>query len=403
MTKLSKGGLGLILLAVLLVPAWPVTGAEEAGIVHLFVREGCTHCRDAGDFLDELTREQPQIRVQYYDLADEDNWQLFEQVTNTYELQKATPIALIRGTLMVGFDSAETTGERWRELLVEEGNNVSFADIAAGGARVASVLSASVCSEMEPCPVDEPLMISLPLIGTVIDVGSFSLPVLSAVLGLIDGFNPCAMWVLVMLLLLLSQARSRKRMWQFAGLFILAQGIMYYLILMVWLLVWDFVALDNIVMPLIAFMAMGSGGYFLYKWWTFVPVCSVAGEEQKAKIEERAKKLVSKPLTLLVALGIIGLAFSVNIFEFACSIGIPQVFTKILDVNQLAWWGRQFYVGLYMAAYILDDVIVFALALYSFDKIGLTGKYSKWTTLIGGILMVILGLLMLFKPGWLVF
>ena len=103
-----------------------------------------------------------------------------------------------------------------------------------------------------------------------------------------------------------------------------------------------------------------------------------------------------------MVLGILGLALSVNIFEFACSIGIPQAFTRVLDINQLTWWGRQFYVGVYLATYLLDDAVVFVLALYSFDKIGLTGKYSKWTTLIGGVLMVILGLLMLFKPEWLV-
>ncbi len=375
--------------------------AVEEGVVHLFVRDDCAHCQDAKEFLNELAREQ-QVQARYYDLAEESNQQLFEQVTDTYGLQKGTPIALIRGVLMSGFDSPETTGERWRELLDGEGKNVGFYDIAAGGARVASSLSASLCSETEPCLAQEPLVVRLPLIGTVVDVGSFSLPVLSAVLGLVDGFNPCAMWVLVMFLLLLAQVGSKKRMWQYAGLFIVAQGVMYYLILMVWLLVWDFVALDNIVTPLIGLLALGSGGYFLYKWWTFTPVCDVTDEEQRQKIEQRAQKLVSRPLTLLVALGIIGLALSVNIFEFACSIGIPQVFTKILDVNQLAWWARQAYVGVYMLAYLLDDVVVFALALYSFDKIGLTGKYSKWTTLIGGVLMVILGLLMLFRPEWLV-
>lgn len=399
--SLCKGGLWLVLLAGLLMLPLTVAGAEEAGVVHLFVREDCAHCRDAREFLDELTAEQ-QVRVRYYDLADQENRQLFEQVTDTYELQKGTPIALIKGVILAGFDSAETTGERWRELLEGKGEDVSFSDVATGGARVASSLSASLCSEMEPCLVDEPLVISLPVIGTVVDVGSFSLPALSAVLGLIDGFNPCAMWVLVMFLLLLAQVGSKRRMWQYAGLFIVAQGIMYYLILMVWLLIWDFVALDRIVTPLIGLLALGSGGYFLYKWWTYTPVCDVTDEKQRQKMERRAQGLVSRPLTLVVALGIIGLALSVNIFEFACSIGIPQVFTKILDVNQLTWWGRQAYVGVYMLAYLFDDVLIFALALYSFDKIGLTRKYSKWTTLIGGILMVILGLLMLLKPEWLV-
>jgi len=403
MTGFCKIGALFAVLIILLVGLTPAAEAAEAGTVHLFVREDCTHCQEARIFLNELVQEQPQVQVRYYDLADKDNQRLFEQVAATYNLQRGTPIVLIKGVLMPGFDSPGTTGKVWRKLLEREGNDVSFADIASGGAQVAGTLSAGLCSETEPCLVDEPLVVSLPVLGMVVNVGSLSLIGLSAVLGLVDGFNPCAMWVLVMLLMLLVQAGSKKRMWQYAGLFIIAQGVMYYLILMLWLLVWDFVALDNIVTPLVGLLALGSGGYFLYKWWTFAPVCSVADEEQHEKVERRVRILASRPLTLAVALGILGLAFSVNIFEFACSIGIPQAFTRVLDINQLTWWGRQFYIGVYLATYLLDDVAVFALALYSFDKIGLTGKYSKWTTLIGGVLMVILGLLMLFKPAWLVF
>lgn len=398
---LYKSGALLAALIILLVGRVPGAEAAEAGTVHLFVREDCTHCQDAKAFLDELIQEKPRARARYYDLAEKENQRLFEQVAATYHLQRGTPIALIKGVLTPGFDSPETTGKKWRELLEREGDDVSFADIASGGADVAGALSGGLCSETESCLVDELLVVSLPVLGTVVNVGSLSLVLLSAVLGFVDGFNPCAMWVLVMLLMLLAQAGSKKRMWQYAGLFIIAQGVMYYLILMLWLLVWDFVALDHIMTPLVGLLALGSGGYFLYKWWTFAPVCSVAGEEQHGKVERRARRLASRPLTLMVVLGILGLALSVNIFEFACSIGIPQAFTRVLDINQLTWWGRQFYVGVYLATYLLDDAVVFALALYSFDKIGLTGKYSKWTTLIGGVLMVVLGLLMLFKPGWL--
>ena len=105
---------------------------------------------------------------------------------------------------------------------------------------------------------------------------------------------------------------------------------------------------------------------------------------------------------MAVALGVIGLALSVNIFEFACSVGIPQAFTKILELNSLGWLKTQGLVIAYMLMYMLDDIIVFGLALWSFEKIGLTHKYSKWTTLIGGILMILLGLTMLLKPEWLV-
>jgi hypothetical protein len=103
-------------------------------------------------------------------------------------------------------------------------------------------------------------------------------------------------------------------------------------------------------------------------------------------------------------LGILGLAFSVNIIEFACSVGIPQTFTKVLDLNYLSFASKQFYNFLYILMYMVDDIVIFGLALYSFDKIGLTtAKYTRFSHFLGGILMVLLGLILLTKPTLLVF
>ena len=118
---------------------------------------------------------------------------------------------------------------------------------------------------------------------------------------------------------------------------------------------------------------------------------------------DKIRELAKKPLTVGAFFGILGIAFSVNIFEFACSIGIPQTFTKILELNQLSWPVTQGYLLLYMLMYMIDDIFVFVVGLYAMEKIGATQKYSKWTTLIGGILMLALGLIMLTHPEWLVF
>ncbi|MFZ2201076.1 MAG: glutaredoxin, partial [Leptotrichiaceae bacterium] len=96
-------------------------------------------------------------------------------------------------------------------------------------------------------------------------------------------------------------------------------------------------------------------------------------------------------------------ALSVNVIEFACSIGIPQTFTKILQMNDLSFITRQFYNFLYIIGYMIDDFLVFGLALFSVNKLHLTSKYAKWANLFGGILMVLLGLMLMFKPTWLIF
>jgi uncharacterized protein (UPF0333 family) len=212
------------------------------------------------------------------------------------------------------------------------------------------------------------------------------------------------MWVLVMFLTLLMEAGSRLRMFQMAGLFLLAEAIMYYLILTVWMTTWDFIGLDKIVTPIVGTVALGAGAYFLYLFYKSDSTCKVGSLDTKRKTSEKIKAYATAPLTIISALGILGLAFSVNIIEFACSIGIPQTYTKILDLNQFSFIQEQFYNFLYILMYMVDDLIVFGIALYSFDKLGLTThKYTQASHLIGGIIMIGLGLLMLFNPSALIF
>ncbi|MBI4272734.1 glutaredoxin [Candidatus Uhrbacteria bacterium] len=374
---------------------------NERTIIYAFVRADCTHCIEEKKFFEELKKELPFLEIFVYDLAEEKNNTLFSQVATQYKLVKGTPITLIHGILVQGFESAQTTGAVFRDLIKKGGINQSFEEILNGNATVFEGVGAS-CDADKVC-IDKTFLVRVPLVGTQIDVGSMPLILLSAVLGFIDGFNPCAMWVLVMFLVILSQVGSRKRMLQYAGLFILAEAVMYYLILTVWITAWDFIALNRITLPAVGILAIGSGIYFLYKFINFKPVCSVASSDQQERLSHRVRALAVKPLTFGVVLGILGLAFSVNIFEFACSIGIPQTFTKIIELNAPQWIVQQGYMLVYILMYMVDDLIVFGIALYSISKIGSTYTYAKWSSLIGGVLMLILGLLLLFRPETLVF
>lgn len=226
-------------------------------------------------------------------------------------------------------------------------------------------------------------------------------------MGFIDGFNPCAMWVLLTFLLVLSQMGSRKKMAQMAGLFLVAEGVMYYLILNVWYKTWDFVALDGIVTPAVGTLAIGSGAFFLYRYLkerNKPLTCDVTSQEHQQKVTDRIQALAYKPMTLAVIGAVLLLAFSVNVIEFACSIGIPQVYTKVLDMNNLGFLAQQFYTLVYTFFYMADDIVVFTLALWGYSKFYAWGsKYSRASTLVAGILMLALGIVMLFAPELLVF
>ncbi len=174
-------------------------------------------------------------------------------------------------------------------------------------------------------------------------------------------------------------------------------------ILNVWFGAWDFVGLDRIVTPIVGLVAIGGGLFFLYEWLYADGTCQVTDISKRAKISGQIRKLATEPFTWLPVGGVVALALSVNVIEFACSVGIPQAFTKIVEMNGLGFLETQGLMALYILFYMIDDVIVFGFALWGAGKLAQTGIYVKWCNLFGGLLMVALGALLLFKPEWLRF
>jgi len=402
--------LGLTLLASNFI-AIAQTEPTQKTPISMFERQNCTHCKKEKAFLKQLETERKDIEIILYDISKKENRELWKKFTTLENIPKVTPITLVGNTIIQGYGTDNTTGKRIKELINQsrkkETLKVQEFIKAGGSGGKAEKVTGGTCDDkgLEPCGITQTnneYLIDIPLLGP-IDFQKYSLPTLSLVLGFVDGFNPCAMWVLVTFLVILIDAGSKKRMWQLAGIFVAAEAIMYYLILNVWFTTWDFIGLNNVITPIVGTIAIGAGAYFLYEWKTSDGTCKVTSSKQKSKTREKLQKLVSTELTILSILGILGIAFSVNIIEFACSIGIPQTFTKIIELNNLGFWQTQFYMMLYILMYMADDIIIFGIALYSFEKIGITSKYTKLSHLIGGSLMLILGLILILNPELLVF
>jgi len=382
-----------------------LAASEEKISVIVFEREECGHCQDEKAFLTELQKIRSDFIVDYHDIVKPEHRQHFDQIAVLEKLPKVTPITIINTTVLQGFDTAETTGKRIIQLLDQNSDKekVNFEKfLAMGGSKgIAEKVKGGVCEEGSgecALPSSGEFLVNIPFYGA-LDLKPFSLPIISLILGFVDGFNPCAMWVLVTFLIVLMEIGDKRRMWQIAGLFILAETMMYYLILNVWFTTWDFIGLDQIVTPIIGVIAIGGGFFFLWEGFTSDGTCKVTSSEQKRKTHFRIKELVNRPLTWFTALGVISLAFSVNIIEFACSIGIPQAFTKIIELNHLSFWATQAQMAIYIFFYMIDDFVVFGLALWSFEHLHLAQKYSKYCNILGGVLMLILGYLLIFSPG----
>ena len=381
------------------------TGGDKH--VFVFIREGCSACAKEESFL--KTIQDKDIKVTLLNIEDPANYENFLKIVETNNLSKVTPITLVGGEVLVGFDNAELTGKKILNLADGDHSNIEtylkkeeVSEEETG--EVCNLSGAEACTQSE-IKKDTLEKVKVPLIG-VIETKDFSLLSLAALLGFIDGFNPCAMWVLVAFLIALSQVGSQLKMIIVAGLFIVAESIMYFLILNVWYKTWDFIKLDWLMLPLVGLLSLGGGIYFLYKFRKNKGqlVCDVTSLEHQRKTTTKIKDIATRPLSIIGAFVIIGLAFSVNIIEFACSVGLAQSFTKILELNNLSFWTQQWYTGIYTLFYMVDDFIVFGLAIFGYRKFYQFGaKYSNLALLIGGILLIILGILMMIGKNVFVF
>jgi len=240
-----------------------------------------------------------------------------------------------------------------------------------------------------------------------VDAKKLSLPILTAALGLIDGFNPCSMWALLVMITLLINARDKKKMWLVGWTYIGASALSYFLFLSAWFNAFLQFGYLQAVKIIIGLLAVGVGGYFLRDYYKKrkqdALTCDVTSEKTKGKIIERLERVLKQEKTLAIVVGIALIAFSINLVELLCSAGIPAVYTQILSQNSLPKVGYYLYLLGYDFFYMLDDIVVLLIAGFTWKMFSGNQKYAKYSHLIGGLLLLVLGIIMIFRPGLLMF
>ncbi|MBS3103135.1 thioredoxin family protein [Candidatus Woesearchaeota archaeon] len=352
-------------------------------VIHFFFHPQCPHCQEQKPFNAFLMEKYPSVEFIPHDVTNSREAALLNEFAQNYNVPKerlGVPATFFGPYRFIGFDSAETTGKE-----------------------IEAALKAHITEQNETAREQEEKSefqseINLPFIGKV-DVLNYSLPALAVILGLVDGFNPCAMWVLVYLISLIAAIRDRRKIWLLVGTFVLASGILYFLFMTAWLNVF---LLIGYMRPLTIIIGLGALYVGLTSIRDYVKtknalVCEVTDEASKEKTMSRIERIVKSPLTLATIFGIIALAFIVNSIEFACSSAIPAVFTYVLSISSLSTLQYYAYILLYDLFFMLDDLIIFSLAAFAVNT-AIGTKYAKYSKLIGGIVLLILGLLLAFAP-----
>jgi len=300
---------------------------------YLFYGKGCPHCAKEINFFESIRDKYPDLKVSAYEVYySQENSLLMKKVANYLGTEGGgVPFLIIGDEYFVGF------GEKLSPIEIESRINECLVDVCPNsvGDILGFILEEKTSllaqeesmntkishenlasdKEVDTGLKDNEKIIKLPFLGDT-DIHKLSLPVLAIFMGLLDGFNPCAMWTLLFLISLLLGMNNRKRMWTLGVTFIVASASVYFIFMSAWLSLVLFLGFIIWVRLVIALLALLGGGYSIREFFTSTTNgCKVTGSEKRQKVFEKLKDIV-KQNNLWIALGgIILLAFLVNLVE----------------------------------------------------------------------------------------
>lgn len=381
------------------------------GIVtaYLFWERTCPYCQSAKSFLQDAEARNSWFVLRKIEVSEPGNAkQLFLQVSQLLRIERlGVPLVIVGTRPFLGYDSDATTGAEilnYAQNCLEARCTDLVAALEAAMVDTGPSVSRETAGPPEPSsPAAMPKEIVLPLIGA-ITIGALSLPLLTVVLAAADGFNPCAMWVLVFLIGLLVGMKDHARMWALGAAFLITSAGVYFAFMAAWLnlllllgaLIWIRVA--------IGLVALAGGVFYLREFAVNAAgLCKITSPGQRRRVTEALRGVVRERRFLLALSGIVVLAAAVNLVELFCSAGIPAIYTQVLTLSDLNTWTYYLYLLLYIGVFLLDDIAIFVIAMVTVQAAGFTGGYSRFAHLVGGIVMVVIGGLLLFRPELLAF
>ena len=353
---------------------------EEKNKINLYLFHGstCPHCAEEKVWLEDIkTAYKKELNVYYYEVWDDmNNAQLMEKVKERLNIEKSgVPLTIIGEKYYVGYSKS-----------------------------IASSIENVIKNYLTDGEEKESEKIVIPIIGEV-EIKDVSIPLVAVILGFIDGFNPCAMWILLFLINLLFGMKDKKKAWILGLTFLFISALVYFLSMLGINFVLG-IATINWMKIIIAIFILIAGIFNLRKYLKIRKEeagCTIVDDRKRKSIIKKTRSIINSKSFGLALVGIIVLAASVNLIEMACSLGFPLVFNEILTVNSITGFTKVLYLLIYIFFYMIDDIVVFSISMITLEATGITNKYNKLCTLISAIIMIVMGLLLLFKPDWLMF
>lgn len=360
----------LLLLA--LMPVAVTANELVCPTLDVYVREGCPHCADAREFLTGLQQRYPDLNIHYREVSsDPAALRDFLTLSRKHGIeQPGVPSFLVCDTFYVGFSIEAGSGD-WIE------NQLVNPDSGMGR-----------------------YLVRTPFGG--FSIKELGLPLFTVILGLLDGFNPCAMWVLLFLLSILVNIRNRRRIILVAGTFVLVSGLVYFAFMAAWLNLFLLIGFARWLQIGIGSLAILIASVHIKDFIAFGKGISLSiSDTVKPTLYLRIRKVLHAESLVAAMIGVTIVALMVNVVELLCTAGLPALYTQLLSLNPMPIVQYYGYLVLYNLAYVFDDALMVTVAVITMNKFKLQERQGRWLKLISGLIIAILGVLLLAAPEFL--
>ena len=422
---------------------------EELFTVDVYTRSTCPKCIQAKAFIRQLGPQWPALRFRTFEITSDIEARLrWQELCRSHGMVPGLPTIDFAGRVLVGYQGDGITGVQLEQLIRNAAANQSQRGPAAMPSDRSShtpgrisahqsvlgfhpflfsqatvVDGASALDPMgatddvplpdglqldeipEESPHDsEPQVvdvINVPVLGE-LSMTRLGLPLFTFLVGLVDGFNPCAMWILVFLLSVLVNIKDRRKILLIAGTFVVVSGLAYFAFMAAWLNLFLLIGIVRPVQIILGVLALLIGVINIKDFFAFKKGVSLSiPESSKPGLYRRVREIVTAKYLTVALTGVVALAVVVNMVELLCTAGLPAVYTQILTLQDLPVWKNYSYLALYISAYMLDDAMLLTIVVATLSHRKLQEREGRWLKLISGIVILALALAMLFKPSWL--
>lgn len=362
------------------------TKSEESADVELFMQQGCPHCADAKAFLQALKNEQPTLSVIIHDVDQKPETLIrLQRLAQKQGIKSVrVPAFQVEGQLIFGYSKEAGTDQLIRSALTKiQALNIQD---GLGSCEIKGSLTCEAAQDID-------------FLGRRLSVSELGLPLFTLAIGLLDGFNPCSIWVLMLMISLLATMKDRIRMFAIAGTFVAVEGLVYFIFMTAWLNLFLLIGLSRFSEIVIAVIALLAGLINLKDFSFFRQGVSLSiPDAAKPDIYARLRQILQAQNLSGALLGAVVLAVLVQIVELMCTSGFPALYTRILTLKQLDSMSYYGYLLLYNLAYMFDDIIVLAIGIITLSQRRLQEKEGRWLKLISGLVMVGIGVYLLLNP-----